>query len=174
MIFYIAALAECNRPPFDLAEADGEIVAGFHTEYGGLRYAMFANAEFVEAITPGPRLGAFLGGWQGPVMPGPVWMLIKMLVILFTFIWVRATVPRLRYDRLMQLGWKVLLPIATLNLLGAAGKGRALASPAQTGHEAAAVRTRPGRGPGGAAPQATGDGLRGGSRTLLVEHYFST
>jgi NADH-quinone oxidoreductase subunit H len=121
VVFYIAALAECNRPPFDLAEADGEIVAGFHTEYGGLRYAMFANAEFVEAITLS-ALGSvlFLGGWQGPVLPGPVWMLIKMLVILFTFIWVRATVPRLRYDRLMQLGWKVLLPIATLNLLGTA------------------------------------------------------
>ena len=121
VIFYIAALAECNRPPFDLAEADGEIVAGFHTEYGGLRYAMFANAEFVEAITLS-ALGSvlFLGGWQGPVLPGPIWMLIKMLVILFTFIWVRATVPRLRYDRLMQLGWKVLLPIATLNLLGTA------------------------------------------------------
>jgi NADH-quinone oxidoreductase subunit H len=121
VIFYIAALAECNRPPFDLAEADGEIVAGFHTEYGGLRYAMFANAEFVEAITLS-ALGSvlFLGGWQGPVLPGPVWMLIKMLVLLFTFIWVRATVPRLRYDRLMQLGWKVLLPIATLNLLGTA------------------------------------------------------
>jgi NADH-quinone oxidoreductase subunit H len=121
VIFYIAALAECNRPPFDLAEADGEIVAGFHTEYGGLRYAMFANAEFVEAITLS-ALGSvlFLGGWQGPVLPGPIWMLIKMLVILFTFIWVRATVPRLRYDRLMQLGWKVLLPLATLNLLGTA------------------------------------------------------
>jgi NADH-quinone oxidoreductase subunit H len=120
-VFYIAALAECNRPPFDLAEADGEIVAGFHTEYGGLRYAMFANAEFVEAITLS-ALGSvlFLGGWQGPILPGPIWMLIKMLVLLFTFIWVRATVPRLRYDRLMQLGWKVLLPIATLNLLGTA------------------------------------------------------
>jgi NADH-quinone oxidoreductase subunit H len=121
VIFYIAALAECNRPPFDLAEADGEIVAGFHTEYGGLRYAMFANAEFVEAITLS-ALGSvlFLGGWRGPILPGPIWMLIKMLVLLCTFIWVRATVPRLRYDRLMQLGWKVLLPIATLNLLGTA------------------------------------------------------
>jgi NADH-quinone oxidoreductase subunit H len=121
VVFYIAALAECNRPPFDLAEADGEIVAGFHTEYGGLRYAMFANAEFVEAITLS-ALGSvlFLGGWQGPVLPGPLWMLIKMLAILFVFIWIRSTVPRLRYDRLMQLGWKVLLPIATLNLLGTA------------------------------------------------------
>jgi NADH-quinone oxidoreductase subunit H len=120
-IFFLAALAECNRPPFDLAEADGEIVAGFHTEYGGLRYAMFANAEFVEAITLS-ALGSvlFLGGWKGPVLPGPLWMIIKMLVILFVFIWIRSTVPRLRYDRLMKLGWKILLPLATLNLLGTA------------------------------------------------------
>jgi NADH-quinone oxidoreductase subunit H len=118
VIFMTAALAESNRPPFDLAEADGEIVAGFHTEYGGLRYAMFANAEFVEAITLS-ALGSvlFLGGWRGPVLPGPIWMLVKMLAILFVFIWIRSTVPRLRYDRLMQLGWKVLLPVATLNLL---------------------------------------------------------
>ena len=121
VIFFIAALAESNRPPFDLAEADGEIVAGFHTEYGGLRYAMFANAEFVEAITLS-ALGAvlFLGGWRGPILPGPLWMLIKMLAILFVFIWIRATLPRLRYDRLMKFGWKVLLPVATLNLLGTA------------------------------------------------------
>jgi NADH-quinone oxidoreductase subunit H len=121
VIFFIAALAESNRPPFDLAEADGEIVAGFHTEYGGLRYAMFANAEFVEAITLS-ALGAvlFLGGWRGPILPGPLWMLIKMLAILFVFIWIRATLPRLRYDRLMKFGWKVLLPVATLNLVGTA------------------------------------------------------
>jgi NADH-quinone oxidoreductase subunit H len=121
VIFFIAALAESNRPPFDLAEADGEIVAGFHTEYGGLRYAMFANAEFVEAITLS-ALGAvlFLGGWRGPWLPGPVWMILKMLAILFVFIWIRATLPRLRYDRLMKFGWKVLLPIATLNLVATA------------------------------------------------------
>jgi NADH-quinone oxidoreductase subunit H len=127
-IFYISALAECNRPPFDLAEADGEIVAGFHTEYGGMRFAMFANAEFVEAIVLS-ALGAtlFLGGWRGPLpfepftsIPGPLWMIGSTFGILITFIWVRATVPRLRYDRLMKLGWKVLLPLATLNLLGTA------------------------------------------------------
>ena len=127
-IFYISALAECNRPPFDLAEADGEIVAGFHTEYGGMRFAMFANAEFVEAIVLA-ALGAtlFLGGWRGPLpfepftsIPGPLWMIGSTFLLLCTFIWVRATVPRLRYDRLMKLGWKVLLPLATLNLLGTA------------------------------------------------------
>jgi NADH-quinone oxidoreductase subunit H len=125
VIFFIAALAESNRPPFDLAEADGEIVAGFHTEYGGMRFAMFANAEFVEAIVLS-ALGAtlFLGGWRGPLpfepftsIPGPLWMIGSTFAILITFIWVRATVPRLRYDRLMKLGWKVLLPLATLNLL---------------------------------------------------------
>jgi NADH-quinone oxidoreductase subunit H len=120
-VFFVAALAEANRPPFDLAEADAELVAGFHTEYGGLRYAMFANAEYVEAIVLA-ALGSvlFLGGWHGPVLPGPIWMLIKMLLFMFAFFWIRATVPRLRYDRLMQLGWKVLLPLATLNLLGTA------------------------------------------------------
>jgi len=84
-------------------------------------YAMFANAEFVEAITLS-ALGSvlFLGGWRGPILPGPLWMLIKMLAILFVFIWIRATLPRLRYDRLMKFGWKVLLPIATLNLVGTA------------------------------------------------------
>ena len=134
VIFYISALAECNRPPFDLAEADGEIVAGFHTEYGGMRFAMFANAEFVEAIVLS-AFGAvlFLGGWRGPLgflhylaiyaldrIPGFLWMIGSTFLILFTMIWVRATVPRLRYDRLMKLGWKVLLPLATLNLLGTA------------------------------------------------------
>lgn len=128
-VFFVASLAECNRPPFDLAEADGEIVAGFHTEYGGMRFAMFANAEFVEAIVLS-ALGSvlFLGGWRGFLpfapftsIPGPIWMLFEMLLFLFVFIWIRATVPRLRYDRLMQLGWKVLLPVATLNLLVTAG-----------------------------------------------------
>jgi NADH-quinone oxidoreductase subunit H len=121
LIFFTAALAEANRPPFDLAEADAELVAGFHTEYGGMRYAMFANAEYVEAITLS-ALGAvlFLGGWQGPVLPGPVWMIIKMLALLFVMFWIRSTVPRLRYDRLMKLGWKILLPLATLNLLATA------------------------------------------------------
>jgi NADH-quinone oxidoreductase subunit H len=121
LIFFTAALAEANRPPFDLAEADAELVAGFHTEYGGLRYAMFANAEYVEAITLS-ALGSvlFLGGWQGPVLPGPIWMIIKMLAFLFAMFWIRSTVPRLRYDRLMKLGWKILLPLATVNLLATA------------------------------------------------------
>ena len=118
LTFGVAAVAESNRPPFDLPEADGEVVAGYHTEYGGLRFAMFANAEFINAITLS-ALGAvlFLGGPAGPILPGPVWMLLKLGLFLFVFIWLRATVPRVRFDQLMSLGWKLLLPFATLNLL---------------------------------------------------------
>ncbi len=118
LVFAVAATAESNRPPFDLPEADGEVVAGYHTEYGGLRYAMFANAEFVNAITLS-ALGAvlFLAGPSGPFLPGPIWMLLKMGIFLFVFIWMRATLPRVRFDQLMTLGWKFLLPLATLNLV---------------------------------------------------------
>ena len=118
LVFFVAAVAESNRPPFDLTEADGEVVAGYHTEYGGMRYAMFAAAEFINAITLS-ALGAvlFLGGPSGPVLPGPLWMLIKIGAFLFVLIWIRATLPRVRFDQLMKLGWKVLLPVATLNLL---------------------------------------------------------
>jgi NADH-quinone oxidoreductase subunit H len=118
LVFLIAAVAESNRPPFDLVEADGEVVAGFQTEYGGMRYAMFAAAEFINAITLS-ALGAvlFLGGPNGPFLPGPLWMLIKIGAFLFVLIWIRATLPRVRFDQLMKLGWKVLLPVATLNLL---------------------------------------------------------
>lgn len=118
LVFAVAAVAESNRPPFDLTEADGEVVAGYHTEYGGLRFAMFANAEFVNAITLS-ALGAvlFLAGPDGPWLPGPIWMLLKTGLFLFLFIWLRATVPRVRFDQLMSVGWKVLLPLATLNLM---------------------------------------------------------
>ncbi len=118
LVFMVAAVAESNRPPFDLAEADGEVVAGYHTEYGGLRFAMFANAEFINAITLSALAAVlFLGGPAGPILPGPLWMLLKTGIFLFIFIWLRATVPRVRFDQLMSLGWKVLLPLATLNLL---------------------------------------------------------
>ncbi|MDP4667304.1 MAG: NADH-quinone oxidoreductase subunit NuoH [Gaiellales bacterium] len=118
LVFFVAAVAESNRPPFDLTEAEGEVVAGYHTEYGGMRYAMFAAAEFVNAITLS-ALGAvlFFGGPSGPYLPGPIWMLIKIGGFLFVLIWIRATLPRVRFDQLMKLGWKVLLPVATLNLL---------------------------------------------------------
>lgn len=118
LIFLIAAVAETNRAPFDLPEAESELVAGYHTEYGGLKFAMFFLAEYVNMIIVS-ALGTtlFLGGYAGPVLPGVVWLGIKIAALLFLFIWLRATLPRLRYDRLMQFGWKVLLPLATLNLV---------------------------------------------------------
>jgi NADH-quinone oxidoreductase subunit H len=118
VIFLIAAVAETNRAPFDMAEAESELVAGYHTEYGGLKFAMFFLAEYINMIIVS-ALGAtlFLGGFSGPFLPGVIWLAIKVAALLFLFIWLRATLPRLRYDRLMKLGWKVLLPLATLNLV---------------------------------------------------------
>ena len=117
-VFLIAAVAETNRAPFDMPEAESELVAGYHTEYGGLKFAMFFLAEYVNMIIVS-ALGAtlFLGGFSGPWLPGFLWLAIKIAALLFLFIWLRATLPRLRYDRLMKLGWKVLLPLATLNLV---------------------------------------------------------
>jgi NADH-quinone oxidoreductase subunit H len=118
LIFVVAAVAETNRAPFDLPEAESELVAGYHTEYGGLKFAMFFLAEYINMIIVS-ALGAtlFLGGYSGPLLPGWLWLAIKVLALLFLFIWLRATLPRLRYDRLMKFGWKVLLPLATLNLV---------------------------------------------------------
>lgn len=118
LIFLTAAVAETNRAPFDLPEAESELVSGYHTEYGGLKFAMFFLAEYVNMIIVS-ALGAtlFLGGFAGPFLPGFLWLIIKIVVLLFLFIWLRATLPRLRYDRLMKFGWKILLPIATLNLV---------------------------------------------------------
>jgi len=95
-----------------------ELVAGYHTEYGGMRWAMFQNAEYVSTIAFSALASIlFLGGYDGPVLPGPVWMLLKMAFFIFIMIWIRSTLPRVRYDRLMAIGWKVLIPIATLNLI---------------------------------------------------------
>ncbi|MGD9572244.1 MAG: NADH-quinone oxidoreductase subunit NuoH [Thermoleophilia bacterium] len=118
LIFLVAAVAETNRAPFDLPEAESELVAGYHTEYAGLKFAMFFLAEYINMIIIS-ALGAtlFLGGFSGPWLPGIVWLAIKVATLLFLFIWLRATLPRLRYDRLMKLGWKVLLPLATINLV---------------------------------------------------------
>jgi NADH-quinone oxidoreductase subunit H len=118
LLFMTAGVAETNRAPFDLPEAESELVAGYHTEYGTLKFAMFFLAEYVNMIIVS-ALGAtlFLGGYSGPWLPGWIWLVIKIVVLLFIFIWIRATLPRLRYDRLMKLGWKVLLPVATANLL---------------------------------------------------------
>jgi NADH-quinone oxidoreductase subunit H len=120
IIFMIAGFAETNRAPFDLPEADAELVQGFQTEYGGTRFASFLLAEYLEMfVVSGIAAAFFLGGWMGPG-PGwldPIWMITKILSLIFVFIWVRATLPRLRYDQLMTLGWKILLPLATLNVL---------------------------------------------------------
>jgi NADH-quinone oxidoreductase subunit H len=118
LIYLLASTAEVSRIPFDLPEAEGELVAGYHTEYGGMRWAMFQNAEYVSLISFSALASIlFLGGYEGPVLPGPIWMLIKMGIFIFLSIWIRSTLPRVRYDRLMTIGWKLLLPLATLNLL---------------------------------------------------------
>jgi NADH-quinone oxidoreductase subunit H len=120
LVFIVAGFAETNRAPFDLPEADAELVAGYQTEYGGMRYGSYAMAEYIEMfVVSGIAVTFFLGGWHGPG-PGwldPVWVLVKILGVIFFFFWIRATLPRLRYDQLMSLGWKVLLPLATLNVL---------------------------------------------------------
>jgi len=116
VVFFIAGIAETNRPPFDLPEAETELVAGYHTEYSGMRFGLFSTAEYINMITlSGVAVTLFLGGWSGPWHLGPLWFLLKLAAILFVFIWLRATLPRLRYDQLMRFGWKVLLPVATLN-----------------------------------------------------------
>jgi NADH-quinone oxidoreductase subunit H len=120
LIFMVAGFAEASRPPFDLPEADAELVAGYNTEFGGMRFGTFFMAEYMEVmVISGIAAAAFLGGWHGPGPEwlGPLWMLLKILVLVFIFIWVRATLPRFRYDQLMSFGWKVLLPLATLNAL---------------------------------------------------------
>ena len=120
LVFMIAGFAETNRAPFDLPEADAELVQGYMTEYGGTRFGSYLLAEYLEMfVVSAIAVTFFLGGWMGPG-PGwldPIWMLAKTLSLIFFFIWIRATLPRLRYDQLMSLGWKVMLPLATLNVL---------------------------------------------------------
>jgi NADH-quinone oxidoreductase subunit H len=119
IVFFIAGIAETNRAPFDLPEAETELVAGYLTEYSGMRFGLFSMAEYVNMIVLSALcVTLFLGGWVGPVAAlGPLWFLLKLLAVLFIFIWLRTTVPRLRYDQLMAFGWKVLLPVATINAL---------------------------------------------------------
>jgi NADH-quinone oxidoreductase subunit H len=118
IVFFIAGIAETNRPPFDLPEAETELVAGYHTEYSGMRFGLFSTAEYINMITlSGLAVTLFFGGWDGPFLPGPLWFVLKLGAFIFVFLWLRATLPRLRYDQLMSFGWKVLLPVATLNAL---------------------------------------------------------
>jgi NADH-quinone oxidoreductase subunit H len=116
-IYLICAVAETNRAPFDLAEAETELVAGFHTEFSSMRFALYFLSEYANMmVVSAVAITCFLGAWHGPFLPGWVWFLIKLTLFLFFYIWLRATFPRLRYDQLMALGWKVLLPAALLNL----------------------------------------------------------
>lgn len=118
VIFLISAAAETKRIPFDLPEAENELVAGYHTEYSGMRFGIFFLGEYVNMLVLGAMVATmFLGGWKGPVLPPLVWFLLKVTGVCFLLIWVRGTLPRLRYDQLMHLGWKVLLPAAILNVL---------------------------------------------------------
>jgi NADH-quinone oxidoreductase subunit H len=116
VIFFIGGIAETSRAPFDLPEAEQELVAGYHTEYSGMRWGLFQMAEYINLITlSGLMVTLFFSGWHGPWNLGPLWFLLKLFGILFAFIWLRTTLPRLRYDQLMRFGWKVLLPAATIN-----------------------------------------------------------
>jgi NADH-quinone oxidoreductase subunit H len=124
LIFMVAGFAETNRAPFDLAEADAELIGGYNTEYGGGRFAAFFAAEYLNVVVvSGIAVTIFFGGWtlpfgiDPPHWVDPIVVIVKMLIGVFFFIWVRATLPRLRYDQLMAFGWKILLPLATLNAL---------------------------------------------------------
>jgi NADH-quinone oxidoreductase subunit H len=124
LIYTTAALAETNRPPFDLPEAETELVAGYHTEYSGIKFAMFFLAEYMHTITVSAvGVTLFLGGWHGPMFHVVrwlwplLWFLVKLYVVIFVFVWIRATLPRFRYDRLMNFGWKVLIPVGLLWIL---------------------------------------------------------
>src|SRR6266540_5347150 len=118
VIFLISIAAECRRIPFDLPEAEGELVAGFHSEYSGMRFGLFFVGEYINVIVLGGLAATFfLGGWRGPLLPPVIWFSIKVLAFAFLFIWIRGTLPRLRYDQLMHFGWKFLTPLALLNIL---------------------------------------------------------
>jgi NADH-quinone oxidoreductase subunit H len=118
IIFIISAMAESKRIPFDLPEAENELGAGFHTEYSGMRFGLFFLGEYVHIQVLGALIAVFfLGGWHGPYLPPPVWLLVKIFVVALIMIWIRGTLPRLRYDQLMALGWKVLIPAALINIV---------------------------------------------------------
>ena len=121
LIFTIAGIAETNRAPFDFPEAEQELVAGYHTEYSSMRFALFFLAEYINMVTVAAvATNLYLGGWHGPFIPeayGWIWFLIKLSALCFGYLWLRWTLPRFRYDQLMSFGWKVLLPLATVNVL---------------------------------------------------------
>jgi NADH-quinone oxidoreductase subunit H len=117
-LFLTAAFAECARTPFDLIECENELVAGYQTEYSSMKYGVFMLGEYAHIIVASAMCTTlFLGGWNGPVLPPVLWFVIKTFALVFFFIWVRGTFPRLRFDQLMALGWKVLLPLALANIM---------------------------------------------------------
>ncbi len=118
VIFILSAMAESKRIPFDLPEAENELGAGYHTEYSGMRFGLFFLGEYVHMQVLGALIAVFfLGGWRGPFLPPVIWLFIKILLVSLIMIWIRGTLPRLRYDQLMALGWKVLIPAALINIM---------------------------------------------------------
>jgi NADH-quinone oxidoreductase subunit H len=118
IMFIICGTAETNRAPFDIPEAESELVAGFHTEYSGMRFAIFFLAEYTNMfIVSAVAAVLFLGGWQGPFLPPVVWFLLKVYALIFVMMWFRWTFPRLRFDQLITFAWKILIPLALLNLI---------------------------------------------------------
>ena len=118
LLYIVAALAEINRTPFDMPESESELACGFNIEYSSMKFALFMIAEYAHLVTVAALTTTlFLGGWLGPVLPGPVWFIIKMLFMVFLFIWIRGTYPRMRYDHIMKFGWKFLFPAALANVV---------------------------------------------------------
>jgi NADH-quinone oxidoreductase subunit H len=118
IIYLISAVAECSRTPFDLTECENELVAGYQTEYSSMKFALYYLAEYAHILVVSSlAVTLFFGGWHGPLLPPVIWFLIKIFFFIFFFIWIRATFPRFRYDQLMKFGWKVLFPLALLNIL---------------------------------------------------------
>ena len=118
ILYVVAGLAEINRTPFDMPESESELACGFNIEYSSMKFAVFMIAEYIHLVTVAALITTlFLGGWLGPWLPGPLWFFIKMFLIIFLFIWIRGTYPRMRYDHIMKLGWKFLFPAALLNVV---------------------------------------------------------
>ena len=118
LLYIVAGLAEINRTPFDMPESESELASGYNIEYSSMKFALFMIAEYIHlVIVASLTTTLFLGGWLGPLLPGPVWFFLKMSVIVFLFIWIRGTYPRMRYDHIMKLGWKFLFPAAILNVV---------------------------------------------------------
>jgi NADH-quinone oxidoreductase subunit H len=122
IIFFISSIAEMKRIPFDLPEAEHELIAGYNIEYSGMRFGLFFLGEYITMVTLGALVAVFfLGGWRGPLLPPLLWFLIKVAAVAFVIIWIRGTLPRLRFDQLMHLGWKLLIPAALLNIMVTGG-----------------------------------------------------